>query len=115
MTNRVLDSLPNLLGPVIQIIGEAVGMHISVLIGGPEPQKKGQLNMIGYVAFILLYLISLAETFGRIHHGENKAAIPKVWALAEKDKFKVVKEAFIAFLSTCYSKCHHLILTVHNV
>ena len=52
MTNRVLDSLPNLLGPVIQIIGEAVGMHISVLIGGPEPQKKGQLNMVGYVSFI---------------------------------------------------------------
>ena len=52
MTNRVLDSLPNLLGPVIQIIGEAVGMHISVLIGGPEPQKKGQLNMVGYVLFI---------------------------------------------------------------
>ena len=65
-------------------------MHISILIGGPEPQKKGQLNMIGFVSFV-----------SRIHHSENKAAIPKVWALAEKEKFKVVKEAFIAFLSTC--------------
>ena len=52
MTLRVLDSLPNLLGPVIQIIGEAVGMHISLLIGSPEPQKKGQLNMVGYVSFL---------------------------------------------------------------
>ena len=57
-------------------------------------------------------MISLAETFGRIHHGENKAAIPKVWALAEKEKFKVVKEAFIAFLSTCYSESF-LILIIH--
>ena len=38
-----------------------------------------------------------------IHYGENKAAVPKVWALAEKEKFAVVKEAFLAFLSTCYS------------
>ena len=56
----------------------------------------------------------VAETLDRIHHGENKAAIPKVWALAEKEKFKVVKEAFIAFLSTCYSKCFCLISTVDN-
>lgn len=26
-------------------------MHLTVLIGGPEPKKKGQLNMIGYVVF----------------------------------------------------------------
>lgn len=52
--NRVLDKLPNLLGPVIQIVGEVVGMHISVLIGGPEPKKKGQLNMLAYTFFVCM-------------------------------------------------------------
>lgn len=47
MMNRVLDKLPNLLGPVMQIIGETVGMNISVLIGGPEPKRKGQLDAFG--------------------------------------------------------------------
>ena len=40
-----------------------------------------------------------------IHYGENKATVPKVWALAEKDKFAVVKEAFLSFLLTCHSTC----------
>ena len=31
----------------MHVIGKAIGMHITVLIGGPEPRKKGQLNMIG--------------------------------------------------------------------
>ena len=44
---RVLDDLPNLLGLLINVIGEVIGMHITVLIGGPEPRKKGQLNMVG--------------------------------------------------------------------
>jgi len=39
--------------------------------------------------------------------------ILKVWALAEKEKFKVIKEVFIAFLSTCYSESS-LILIIHN-
>ncbi|KIJ90848.1 hypothetical protein K443DRAFT_14905, partial [Laccaria amethystina LaAM-08-1] len=81
----VLDGLPNVLGPLIQAIGEAIGMHLTVLIGGPEPKKKGQLNMIG------------------IHHGNNLAPSPKVWAFAEKEKWDVAKEAFLSFLSTCYT------------
>jgi hypothetical protein len=29
-------------------------MHISVLIGGPEPKKKGQLNMLAYAFFVCI-------------------------------------------------------------
>ena len=61
--------------------------------------------------FLSFLSFLVADTLGRIHHGENKAAIPKVWALAEKEKFKVVKEAFIAFLSTCYSECSLFAIT----
>ncbi|EDQ98438.1 uncharacterized protein LACBIDRAFT_335964 [Laccaria bicolor S238N-H82] len=83
----VYNELPNLFGTLIHVIGEAVGMHITVLIGGPEPKRKGQLNMVGL----------------SIHAGENKAPIPKVWAHAEKEKFAAVSEVFLTFLSTCYT------------
>ncbi|EDR02100.1 uncharacterized protein LACBIDRAFT_332637 [Laccaria bicolor S238N-H82] len=82
---EVLDRLPNLLGPLIQIIGEAIGMNLLVLIGGPEPKKKGQLNIIG------------------IHHGCNLAPSPKLWPFAEKEKWDVAKRAFLGFVSTCYT------------
>lgn len=55
-------------------------------------------RFLSFVSFLV------ADTLGRIHHGENKAAIPKVWALADKEKFKIVNEAFLSFLSTCYSE-----------
>ncbi|EDR08563.1 uncharacterized protein LACBIDRAFT_327105 [Laccaria bicolor S238N-H82] len=82
---EVLDRLPNLLGLLIQAIREATGMHLSVLVGGPEPKKKGQLNMFG------------------IHHGTNLAPSPKSWPFAEKEQWNIAKEAFLRFLSTCYT------------
>ena len=52
--------------------------------------------------------------FFSIHHGENKAAIPKVWPLAEKQKFAVVKEAFISFLGTCYCTFFYYSLAISS-
>ena len=44
---RVLDSLPSIMGPLIEGVGEAVGMHITVLIGGPDPKMQGQFVELG--------------------------------------------------------------------
>ncbi|KIJ90788.1 hypothetical protein K443DRAFT_14946, partial [Laccaria amethystina LaAM-08-1] len=82
---KVLDSLPSVLGPLIEGVGEAIGMHVTVLIGGPEPKKQGQLNTIS------------------MHYGVDKQAVPKVWGQADKAGFKLVTNAFTAFLETCYS------------
>jgi hypothetical protein len=32
-----------------------LGMHVSLLVGGPEPRKNGQINVIRY--FFILYLV----------------------------------------------------------
>ena len=43
---RALNELPNVLGLLIQGLGQALGMHVTMLLGGPEPKKKGVLNII---------------------------------------------------------------------
>lgn len=43
---RALNELPNVLGALIQGLGQALGMHVTMLLGGPEPKKKGVLNII---------------------------------------------------------------------
>ncbi|EDR14486.1 uncharacterized protein LACBIDRAFT_305115 [Laccaria bicolor S238N-H82] len=59
-----LNKLPNVLGPVVHGLGQALGMHITVLLGGPEPMKKGVLNIMS------------------LHQGLNKAPVPKPWGTA---------------------------------
>ncbi|KAF9487917.1 hypothetical protein BDN71DRAFT_1457943 [Pleurotus eryngii] len=73
------------LDPLLSGMSEALGMHVSVFIGGPEPGKGGQLNVISS------------------HHGKNRAALPQTWAYADKVKFKVVTENMLAYLRTCYT------------
>lgn len=43
---RALDSLPNLLGPLLESIGQALKMYVSVFMGGPEPRLGGKINLI---------------------------------------------------------------------
>ena len=48
LTNFIsaFDGLPNLLGPLLENIGQALKMHVSVFVGGPEPRLGGKINMI---------------------------------------------------------------------
>ena len=102
---RALDGLPNLLGPLLEGIGKSLKMHVSVFIGGPEPIQQGKINAITLVYFYLMKPIMELTTIDfSLHYGNNKAAVPKVWALADVEKFSVVKNAFLEFLSTCYCK-----------
>ncbi|EDR08975.1 uncharacterized protein LACBIDRAFT_326622 [Laccaria bicolor S238N-H82] len=86
----VLNALPSILGPLIEGVGKAVGMHITVLIGGPEPKMQGQLN-------------AFSRRVSSMHYGVDKQAVPKVWGHADKAGFKLVTNAFTSFLETCYS------------
>lgn len=47
--NRILDRIGNSWGPVIAALGDSLGMHVTLVIGGPEPSKNGQINVISYV------------------------------------------------------------------
>jgi len=42
---RALDGLPNLLGPLLESIGQALKMHVLVFVGSPEPRLGGKINM----------------------------------------------------------------------
>jgi hypothetical protein len=46
IAHSCIDSLPSVLGPLVDALGKAINMHVSVLIGGPEPKQMGQLNVI---------------------------------------------------------------------
>ena len=46
--SSAIDRLGGFVGPIIEGIGNATGMHVSIMIRGPEPQKGGQLNVIRY-------------------------------------------------------------------
>lgn len=99
------DSLPSILGPLIEGVGEAVGMHVTVLIEGPEPKMQRQLNTIRYVGAICC----LSKAFNSryvysMHYSFDKQAVPKVWGQANKASFKLVTNAFTSFLETCYCR-----------
>ena len=83
-------------------------MYVSVFIGGPELIQQGKINVITWVYFCLICLMKpimeLTMIDFRLRYGNNKAAVPKVWALADVEKFSVVKNLFLDFLSTCYCK-----------
>ena len=80
-------------------------MYVSVFIGGPELIQQGKINVITWLYFYLMKpIMELAMIDFRLHYGNNKAAVPKVWALADVEKFSVIKNLFLEFLSTCYYK-----------
>ena len=101
---RVLDSLPSIMGPLIEGVGEAVGMHVTVLIGGPEPKMQGQLNTIRSVSTSLWFTTFNSWRVYSMHYGFDKQAVPKVWGQADKAGFKLVTNTFTSFLQTCYCR-----------
>jgi hypothetical protein len=44
--DRAINHLATFAGPIIEGIAKATGMHVALLIGGPEPRNGGQLNVI---------------------------------------------------------------------
>lgn len=56
---RVIDNLASVLAPVGKHLSETLGMHVSIFVGGPEPAKRGQINIIRYVLFMLSEIAEL--------------------------------------------------------
>ncbi|KAF7420930.1 hypothetical protein PC9H_011449 [Pleurotus ostreatus] len=81
----LLDRVADFFGPLLTKVSTVLGMHLSLLIGGPEPAHGGQLNVLS------------------LHIGTNKAPIPQRWNEACAVDFGKVTDLFTAFLQTCYS------------
>jgi hypothetical protein len=47
-----IDRLGGVVRPIIEGIAEATGMQVTMIVGGPEPRKGGQLNVIRLVHFV---------------------------------------------------------------
>src|SRR5262245_37547092 len=46
-----------------------------------------------------------------MHHGVNKAAVPKNWGMVDKAKYKAVTQYFVQYLETCYSMSRPFLLS----
>ncbi|KAH7905687.1 hypothetical protein BJ138DRAFT_1105784 [Hygrophoropsis aurantiaca] len=72
-------------GPILAGMHKILGMHVSLLVGGPEPRKDGQINVLC------------------MHEGGDNSPQPQNWQQYDKKKFKAVTALFQDYLSTCYS------------
>lgn len=77
-------------------------MHISLLVGGPEPKYGGDLNVLRYVSSILHVMPTNSAL--SLHIGTNKAPVPQRWDVAHPTEFQTVVDTFLDFLRTCYCK-----------
>lgn len=46
---RALDNLASFAGPILAGMSATLGMHVSLLVGGPEPRKQGKITVVRYV------------------------------------------------------------------
>ena len=49
MILRLIDNAPNILLPVLAAYCNLTGINGTILIGGPIPRRRGQVNVYGYV------------------------------------------------------------------
>ncbi|KAG2126047.1 hypothetical protein DEU56DRAFT_697409, partial [Suillus clintonianus] len=81
-----LDRLASFAGPLLSGISCALGMHVTLMVGGPEPRKQGKISVIS------------------MHEGVNLQPQPGNWQTANKEKFKIVTKLFQEFLNGCYTE-----------
>ncbi|KAG1794443.1 uncharacterized protein HD556DRAFT_1443005 [Suillus plorans] len=84
-----LDGLAPFAGPLLSGISSALGMHVTLMVGGPEPRKQGKISVIS------------------MHEGVDLCPQPRNWQTANKEKFKIVTKLFQEFLDGCYTEEDH--------
>ncbi|KIK81603.1 hypothetical protein PAXRUDRAFT_27823 [Paxillus rubicundulus Ve08.2h10] len=68
---------------------DSLGMHVTLLVEGPEPRKQGQITVLS------------------MHEGADHSPVPRNWQLHDKQKYKVVTRMFQDYLSMCYTQEEH--------
>lgn len=102
LIHSAIDKLPSFAGPFLSGIHAILGMHVTLLVGGPEPRKHGNITVLSYVLFTFLYLLL---NMSRMHEGSDKAPIPRNWQVYDKTKYRLVTRSFQDYLANCYSTC----------
>ncbi|KAG1907610.1 uncharacterized protein F5891DRAFT_938521 [Suillus fuscotomentosus] len=81
-----LDNLASFSGPILAGMSATLGMHVSLLVGGPEPRKQGKITVVS------------------MHEGVDLGPIPCNWQTRDQKKFKMVTKYFQKYLSQAYTK-----------
>ncbi|KAG2047696.1 hypothetical protein BDR06DRAFT_1013638 [Suillus hirtellus] len=81
-----LDNLASFAGPILAGMSATLGMHISLLVGGPEPRKQGKITVVS------------------MHEGVDSGPIPCNWQTQDQKKFKMVTKYFQEYLLQAYTK-----------
>ncbi|KAH7902772.1 hypothetical protein BJ138DRAFT_1108251, partial [Hygrophoropsis aurantiaca] len=97
-----LDRLGSFAGPLLAGMHEILGMHVTLLVGGPEPRKGGQINVLRQV-ILFSYQCTPIDIDLSMHEGVDQSPVPLNWQTYDKKKFKAVVGLFQEYLGGCYS------------
>ncbi|KAI6040686.1 hypothetical protein EDC04DRAFT_2528123, partial [Pisolithus marmoratus] len=82
--HSAIDRLPSFAGPLLSGMHIILGMHITLIVGGPEPRKGGNITY-------------------RMHEGGDKSPVPRSWQGCNQSKYWAVTCFFQEYLDNCYS------------
>ncbi|PBK88772.1 hypothetical protein ARMGADRAFT_1084330 [Armillaria gallica] len=89
-TQKAMDSLAWILGPLLDGFIMMLGCHASLIVTGLEPQKGGQINIL------------------TLHHSYDKSLVPLQFHEAGGERGKECYKMFLAamgnYIVTCYTK-----------
>ncbi|KAF9500293.1 hypothetical protein BDN71DRAFT_1427538 [Pleurotus eryngii] len=84
-----LDHISDFFYSILDGVHELLNMHVTILIGGPELKKSGQLNVLRLI--------------GSLNIETNLSPISKTWGEADEEKYQLVTQNFKEFLCTAYN------------
>ncbi|KAH7917593.1 hypothetical protein BV22DRAFT_1026074 [Leucogyrophana mollusca] len=85
MYSRAINRLGSFAGPLLSGMHGILGVHVTLIVGRPEPRKGGAINVLS------------------MHEGTDKSVQPLNWQQRDKKKYKAVVALFQEYLSSCYS------------
>ncbi|KAL0955403.1 hypothetical protein HGRIS_001650 [Hohenbuehelia grisea] len=71
--------------PILEGASAVLGMNITMLFAGPEPERGGQLNVLS------------------LHQGKSLDVVSQTWPLARPDDFRAVESYFLDFVQDCWT------------
>ena len=102
---RCIDRIATVVQPALDRIAEYTGMKVSLIMGGPEPADRGELNVIRCVNSNLTSIALNPDTTCSLHSGSIKGPVKMNFVQSERAAYhSSVVPAFSAFLTKCYSK-----------
>ncbi|KJA12734.1 hypothetical protein HYPSUDRAFT_210178 [Hypholoma sublateritium FD-334 SS-4] len=83
---RVIESLGQIMQPILDLVADHTGWKVSMIAGGPEPADGGRLNVVG------------------VHSGVTTGSVRMNFGRSERVAYKdLIMPTFARFLRKCYT------------